>query len=80
MDKFPLHCMGSVKQCIQDFGCQVEVIPGGTTCHVQPVDIGVKVDSVGPRLCVQQTQPPKLQIPFQLDCWPNVVVFSSGRG
>ena len=26
---------------IQDLGCEVIVIPGGMTCHTQPVDVGV---------------------------------------
>ena len=33
--------MGSVVGAIQELGVKVEHIPGGYTCLVQPVDIGV---------------------------------------
>jgi DDE superfamily endonuclease len=41
LDSYRCHMMTDVVSSIQDLGVQVEHIPGGCTCHVQPVDIGI---------------------------------------
>lgn len=41
LDSYRCHMMKSVVNQISDLGVIVEHIPGGCTCHVQPVDVGI---------------------------------------
>ncbi len=40
LDSYRCHMMGSVVRAIEALGCEVQIIPGGCTCVVQPVDVG----------------------------------------
>ena len=41
MDKYACHYQGSVAKAIEDLGVEWDIIPGGCTGLVQPVDIGI---------------------------------------
>ena len=41
LDSYRCHMIESVVSKIQELGVEVEHIPGGCTCLVQPVDIGI---------------------------------------
>ena len=41
LDEYRVHISQPITNMIQDLGCEVIVIPGGMTCHTQPVDVGV---------------------------------------
>ena len=40
LDKYKCHYQGSVTKAIEDLGCEWDIIPGGCTFLIQPVDVG----------------------------------------
>ena len=41
LDKYKCHYQGSVSKAIEDLGVEWDIIPGGCTGLVQPIDVGV---------------------------------------
>ena len=41
LDEYSVHVMPEILCLVQDLGCEFSIIPGGTTCHAQPVDVGI---------------------------------------
>ncbi|KAL7563790.1 hypothetical protein ACA910_000116 [Epithemia clementina (nom. ined.)] len=41
MDKYSCHYQGSVANQIEDLGVEWDIIPGGCTGLVQPIDVGI---------------------------------------
>ena len=41
LDKYKCHYQGSVAKAIEDLGVEWDIIPGGCTGLVQPIDVGI---------------------------------------